>query len=486
MHQHLRTALATATAAALTGGLLTLAATAPAAAADAVTHPVADFNGDGIGDVAYSAPTSTVAGHKYAGNLVVMYGSATGINGVNRKTINYNTAAVAGTPGTGDEFGALSAVGDFDDDGYDDLAVTAPWKSVGGHARAGMVTLLWGSPGGLTGGTTLADPSSAANRQWGQAVAAGDFDGDGKDDLAVGADAASVWVFKKGISRKGVAVARGTVKAPIVAGGGSGPLSLTAGDVTGDHRTDLVVDGYDPKTAQQWNANYFIPGTASGLNAAAAVKLAPGVITGIADVNKDGRGDIVTGMSWDPSTGVPGAVTGGKVTIRYGSSSGPAGTTAISQNTGNVPGGSETGDGFGSELSLGDVNGDGYADLAVGSWGEDLGTAKDTGAVTVLYGSASGIDTSSGAQYFDQDTAGVPDTNESNDLFGCEIKLTDVTGDGRADLTVGDCDENTNGAVFYLPSNGTKITATGSREIFASSVGVDADGHPYFGMNAAD
>ncbi|MFC9909206.1 hypothetical protein [Streptomyces sp. NPDC127197] len=65
------------------------------------------------------------------------------------------------------------------------------------------------------------------------------------------------------------------------------------------------------------------------------------------------------------------------------------------------------------------------------------------------------------------------------------MKLTDVTGDGRADLTVGDCWENTNGAAFYLPSNGTKITL-GDREIFASSVGVDSEGYPNFGANAAN
>lgn len=61
MHKHLRLALATASAAALTGGLLTFSA-ATATAADSVHHPVADFNNDGYGDVAYAAGNATVGG----------------------------------------------------------------------------------------------------------------------------------------------------------------------------------------------------------------------------------------------------------------------------------------------------------------------------------------------------------------------------------------------------------------------------------------
>ncbi|MFI7140702.1 hypothetical protein ACIBQ5_24070 [Streptomyces massasporeus] len=74
-----RLALATAAAAALTGTLLSATA-GPATAADNTYAPRADFNGDGIGDVAFSASGAYVSGKKDAGQLVVLYGSASGIN----------------------------------------------------------------------------------------------------------------------------------------------------------------------------------------------------------------------------------------------------------------------------------------------------------------------------------------------------------------------------------------------------------------------
>jgi FG-GAP repeat len=183
---------------------------------------------------------------------------------------------------------------------------------------------------------------------------------------------------------------------------------------------------------------------------------------------------------------VPESSTGGKVHVIYGSADGPAGVTAVTQNTGNVPGSSERGDWFGAELSLGDINGDGFQDLVVGAPGENLGGVVNTGSVTVLYGSASGLDTAAGSQFLAQSTAGVPGSDEKNDYFGSEVKLTDVTGDGKADLTVGTGENGGNGSVVYLPSNGTKITTTGARSLSTTSVGVSTDAAPLFGGNAAN
>ncbi|MET7514556.1 FG-GAP and VCBS repeat-containing protein [Streptomyces sp. NPDC005480] len=490
MHKHIRIALASAAAVALTGGLLSLS-TGSALAADSVHHHDADFNGDHIGDVAFSAGWATVGGKKGAGQFVALYGSANGLNAATRKTVSQNTTGVPGTAETNDGFGWVSAYGDFNDDGYDDLAVSARYEDVDGDTDGGTVMIMWGSTSGLTGGTTIADPAVSSHDQWGKTLAAGDFDGDGKDDLAVGSTSSTIYVYKGGINSAGTSGGRYTVKPPIMSGGGTGPLNLTAGDVNNDGRTDLVVDGFETTSDYGWNTNYYVPGSAAGLDGSSATELKRGVITGIGDVNGDGFGDIVTGQEWDPSTdgtpSVPESVTGGKVNITYGSATGPATTTAISQDTGNVPGGSERGDDFGGELTLGDINGDGYQDLAVGAPGENLGGVVNTGSVTVLYGSANGIDTSTGGQFFAQSTTGVPGTDEKDDQFGNEVKLTDVNGDGKSDLTVGALGENDyNGALIYLPSSGTKITTTGARSLSATSVGVSTDGYPELGGNAAN
>ncbi|WP_237277453.1 FG-GAP and VCBS repeat-containing protein [Streptomyces caniscabiei] len=491
--RHLRLALATASAAALTGGLLTCSA-APATAADPVHHPVADFDGDGYGDVAYSAPVATVDGKPYAGQMVALYGSANGLTSTHRTTLSQNTPGVPGSAEQGDSFGHVSAYGDFDGDGYDDLAVSADLEDSGGHRDTGTVVIVWGSPKGLSGATTLDDPTPSRHRAWGKSLAAGDFDGDGTEDLAVGSSSSTVHVFGNGIARTGKPDDHYTVKAAIRSEEFTGSLNLTAGDVDGDERTDLIVNGIEPGGPGRRNVNHYLPGTPSGLSVAAARKLRPGVVSAFGDIDGDGYGDIVTGQAFDPTDdpdvlSAPGSVTGGKVNITYGSADGPDTATAFSvtQDSGRIPGASERGDSFGFEVSLGDIDGDGFQDLVVGVSDEDLKGAVDAGAVTVLRGSANGPDTKSGFRFLAQSTAGVPGADEIHDHFGCEVKLTDVTGDGRADLTVGRAGENGgNGSVVLLPSDGTKITTTGARSLSPSAMGVSTHASPNLGGDAAN
>jgi hypothetical protein len=492
MHAHLRLALASAAAAALTGGLLTFSA-ATATAADSTSVPQADFNGDGKGDVAFSAAGAYVNGKKTAGQIVALYGTAAGVSDdTPSSAISQNSAGVPGTSETGDAFGSDSAYADFNGDGYDDLAVSAPREDSGSDTDAGLVTILWGSASGLHGGSTVTDPAPSAHDLWGKNLAAGDFDGDGKADLAVGSSAATIYVLKGGFSSSGTPGGKYTIKPPIQGTDAGGPLNLTAGNINGGQETDLVVDGYETDSVYGWNRNYYIPGTASGLNISSAQTLKPGVITAIGDIDADGYGDIVSGASWNTTTEdgtpIPDSGKGGKVWVTRGSDGGPltGAATGITQDTAGVPGTAETNDWFGYELDLGDVNDDGFLDLAIGVAGENIGPDTDTGTITVLYGSASGLDTTAAPQSFSQDTAGVPGTAEDNDMFGLDVKLDDVTGDGRADLVVGSAENAGDGMVTYLPSNGTKITTTGSHSVAPQRTGVSTTGTPYFGANFAD
>jgi hypothetical protein len=490
MQRRIRVALATAAAAALTGALAVAAAGPAAAVTPAGGTPgaptwadgtvKADFNGDGYGDVAASAPLAYVSGHKSAGVVTVAYGSAKGLSSSNHQTLSQNSSGVPGTSEAGDFFGGTTAIGDFNGDGYTDLVVGTPDEKVGSDTDGGTVAVLWGSKSGLRSGTTIADPNPGGHDFWGNSLAAGDFDGDGKTDLAVGSSSSYVYVLRGGITSSGKAAkATGTVHVPIQGSSHTGAVDLTAGDVNGDGKTDLVVDGYATSSTGP-NVNYLLYGGTSGLSASSELKLSPGLVTAIGDINGDGYGDMVIGESWD--SGISGAVTGGKVAIRYGSASGPGGESDVSQNTGAVPGSSEKGDAFGWDISLGDINGDGYADLAIGAPGEDIDGVSDAGSVTVAYGSASGIDTASKVQYFHQNTAGVPGSDQKNAQFGADVKLTDVSGDGHADLTVGVEGENSgNGRVISLRSSGTAISASGAADLSPTSVGVSTTGTPLFG-----
>ncbi|KNE78897.1 MULTISPECIES: FG-GAP-like repeat-containing protein [Streptomyces] len=488
MHKHFRTVLATAAVAALTGGLL--AATAGTAAAEGA-RPTADFNGDGYLDVAVSAPGAYVNGRAHAGQVVVLYGTANGISGAKRTVLSQDSAGVPGVSEKGDRWGHDTSAADFNNDGYTDLAVGAPYEKVGDDVDGGTVQIVWGSASGLSGGTTVKDPAPTKHDRFGYTLEGADFNGDDKADLAIGSSSATIRVYRGGFGKtSGTTGGVYSVRPAMLSGSDTGPLNLHSGDVNGDDIADLVADGFENEPSDgetHWNANYYLPGTPSGLTLTGSAKLAAGIITDIGDTDSDGYGDIVIGMFWDADSGVPGASKGGKVLIVNGSANGPdSGRTAITQNTSGVPGGSENYDAFGAELDLGDVNGDGHLDLAVGSPGEALDGFAATGAVTVLYGAADGSGiTGAGAQMFHQNTAGVPNSNEEGDYFGSDVHLADLNGDGKADLTVGAMGENGgNGAVYALKSNGSVIGGSGV-SIYTSTVGVSASGSPVFGVNFA-
>jgi hypothetical protein len=146
---------------------------------------------------------------------------------------------------------------------------------------------------------------------------------------------------------------------------------------------------------------------------------------------------------------------------------------AYTQATSGVPGTAKAGDAFGAGVSLGDVNGDGFADLAVGSPGE----SSAAGAVTVLYGSANGLTTASAAS-LTQSTSGVPGSSESGDRFGARVVLSDTTKDGKADLAAAGTGENAgDGAIWWLKS----ATASGAKSFGPSTVGVSTAGAPALG-----
>ncbi len=107
------------------------------------------------------------------------------------------------------------------------------------------------------------------------------------------------------------------------------------------------------------------------------------------------------------------------MTVLYGSSSGlvSAGSTSWSQDSPNVPSSSENSDWFGWRLQIAQVGHSASEDLIVGAAGEDIGSIRIAGAVTVLYGRASGV--SGGlAQMWHQNSPGVKGSAGTEEWFG--------------------------------------------------------------------
>ena len=109
-----------------------------------------DFNGDGFADLAVGVPDENVGAVADAGAVNVLYGSASGPVGTGSQQWTQNSSGIAGNAETGDHFGAAVATGDVNGDGRDDLIVGAPDEDVGALGDAGSVQVLLGGPTGLT------------------------------------------------------------------------------------------------------------------------------------------------------------------------------------------------------------------------------------------------------------------------------------------------------------------------------------------------
>ncbi|MFF4017845.1 FG-GAP and VCBS repeat-containing protein [Streptomyces sp. NPDC001843] len=439
---------------------------AHAAGTQAKAHSVrADFNGDGYADLAVGASSGKVGGHARAGYVSVVYGSKKGLDTSHRQLISQDTAGIPGGAEADDYFGSGLALGDLDGDGYTDLVVGASGEDVGSVQNAGTLTVVWGGKQGLSGGKVVAT-GAEGDRVNAQHIAVGDYNGDGRPDVAA-ATRLLVGPFTR--------TAGADHSSDLFFDEDYGTDDIAAGDVDHDGITDLVALIYD--FGEEGGAVYqrvvYLHGTEAGLGAPVTLKKAGGGVVpggsslGIGDVNKDGYADLVIGRPVERSEDddeVDPARLGGQVGVVYGSATGPdtSRTTTINQNTAGVPGTSEAGDGFGWGVSVADVDGDGYADVAVGSPNEDIGKVASAGAVTVLRGGKGGL-TGSGAVSFDQNTPGVPGTAEQNDFFGTHTALVDTDQDGRAELYAAAHGENTfDGAVWGFRSTGTGPTASGS------------------------
>ncbi|MFD5010097.1 FG-GAP-like repeat-containing protein [Streptomyces chartreusis] len=464
-------------AATLTTGLLTaLPATGAAAAPSGLAG---DINGDGYRDAVITAPLAKVAGKSNAGYVAVVYGGASGLDTTKRQIVSQDTAGIPGVPESGDYFGDRATTGDLDDDGYTDIVVGVHSERIGSTDDFGALTVLWGGATGIKSGTDISSPLPENRNELGWSVATGDFDGDGDTDLAAANNAfPGLNVFEGPITRTGKATE--LVGIDTSEQTGINTDQIVAGDVTGDGKSDLLVMGQEEISGGYRTRSVLYKGSATGLTPSS--KVAGGYAAVIADVNKDGYGDIVTGNFMEKSTDEPNGGSGGAVTVTYGAASGLSTRTPVrfTQDTTGVPGASERNDAFGWSLDAGDTNGDGYADIAVGVANEDLSGRTDAGSVVILRGSASGL-TGTGSKAFSQDTSGVPGTAESYDYFGHSVLLTDVSKDGRAELITGARGENDGASsAWALRGSSSGITATGAKAFGSTTLG-GPSGLTYFG-----
>ena len=328
-----------------------------------------------------------------------------------------------------DEFGATLAVGNFNNDNYDDLIIASPGEKLGDDLNTGMVQVAYGSYLGLSTTNKYVRngdvPSNFHQNQpsikdtaqdderFGSALAVGDFNNDSIDDLAVGVP----FDKTKDTAGGGVNIIYGSNKG--LTDRGNQFFSQATRNIAGKVERD---DQFGYALASD-------------------------------DFNNDGFDDLAIGVPGEDLKGRDDRNhdDGGMVQIIYGKNqstgldpshlpkaAGCSGWTRdhFTQETLQTGMKIEKDDQFGYSLTTGDYNNDGYADLAIGSPFEDIGGDNDAGLVAVIFGSSCGL-ISKDAQHLTQDSSSVWGDAEKDDRFGWSLATVDFDNDGIDDLAIG-------------------------------------------------
>jgi len=477
-----------------------------------------DVDGDGVADLVVGAPGADQRGAVW----VSLLGSNAGVDSFRK--IDDGPDGLAGTTDRLDRFGtSVTALGDLDGDGVGDLAVGAPLDD-DGVQDGGAVWILFQNANGtakelrkITGAEGLAGALEAGDQLGTSLATLGHPDDDGIVELAVGAthdddgamDAGAVWILS--VDASGAVVASQKISATqggfpgvLHAGDAFGSALAAPGDLDGDGVRDLAVgavgdDDGGQGTGAVWVLLLHADGTVKAAQEIGAVALggalAPGdefgsSLAALGDLDGDGAKDLAVGAARDDGNG-PAVANRGSVHVLFlDPSGGVLGHQAISDVEGGFGGALDNQDLFGSSVAaLGDVDGDGVVDLAVGATGDDDG-AERAGAVWALFLRADG--TVRAQQKISAFAGGLGASPTPTDLFGSAAALLgDVNGDGAADLAVGapgdDRGGTDHGALWRLTLDGIATVDFESRDDLLTPLvnGQDLSSPPELGRSLA-
>ncbi|MBL8768018.1 MAG: FG-GAP repeat protein [Planctomycetes bacterium] len=482
-----------------------------------------DVNGDSFDDVVVGIPDESIDGALNVGAILVIPGSATGLEPGAAQWITPKDIGIDPL-GVQKRFGQRLAAGDFDGDGFDDVAVGCPGYAVTGKQSAGLVVVLRGGPAGLrTSGVkkwSQASPGIADKpdpdefpkdsfENFGRDLVAADFDGDGRCDLAIGvAESFTPFHEKSGAvhvlfgSKKGLRSARsrflhfdvkgvpgslGVYDDPNGAHWTKFGTSLAATDVDGDGRSELVVGTKMPYDADTFDCAFVFKGTKKGLDLASAqivpydgdassVHESVGTPTLFAsDLDADGLGDLVFGC---PEQSAADELGAGTIHVFRGTAAGIDPTTHVQIDRGlvAVDGLAVQGAQFGRACVTGDFDGDGVPEFVVGAPGDPIAMHPSSGSVH-HFSTGPALVSTTGDFTITQEDPGIAGMAFDIEQFGLQLATGDHDGDGFEDLVIAVPGENVGaggyaGALHRIRGSAMGLVTAGSQFLTQADLGV--------------
>lgn len=445
-------------ASALPNGGTSSAPTPGAVASREASRPVkgaidrgGDFNGDGRRDIAVSVPSrmTDVPGKALPGEwsgayVAVIPSGPHGPDPARRQIITHSCLDVPTRGKPNYTFGTTLDSADFDRDGYDDLVVAGQNGGFNGLGDA-AVTIIYGSANGLT--SRAVELISSGTDGFFDKVAIGDFDGNGELDIAAAPGAfGDLHLFRDVVDRP-VAVEQSRLirKPPHGRGAEDSLESLQVADFNTDGRSDLaVMVKWSTQGERSYDWGELRLGGLGGLSERATVfgRGRVGLESMAGDFTGDGRPDLVMRDPGAAMSVAPGTSTGlgAPQSLPLPPTPEPLnpGAGAPPLNSGAAPG-----------FTMGDVTGDGTADI----------TVTENGTVAVLPGGPGGARPAQ-AEILNKDSLPEPAGSDLRQIGG--LSVGDFTGDGTPDLLIGVPEWSTRagGRLYILPGGRARDATT--------------------------